>query len=150
MRQNPTTKRAHGKACSASPLPSDQHPSAWLNGDLRGLDPGIRKAVERLQAEGIETFESCEGGTGHSFPEPTVRFYGTPEAGWRAVGICLAYGLPILFDGAFCTSPMAMNLWAAMGNRIQSALEPSLMHSSQRGLFPVELRMRCCGLICLP
>lgn len=26
------------------------------------LDRGIRKAVERLQASGIETFESCEGG----------------------------------------------------------------------------------------
>jgi hypothetical protein len=49
------------------------------------LDRGIRKAVERLQACGIETFESCEGGDGHAFPEPTIRFY-----------VCLAYGLPIL------------------------------------------------------
>jgi hypothetical protein len=47
------------------------------------LDRGIRKAVERLQACGIETFESCEGGEGHAFQEPTIRFYGTPEAGWR-------------------------------------------------------------------
>jgi hypothetical protein len=62
-----------------------------------GLDPGIRAYVERLQESGIETFESCEGGPGHAYPEPTVRFYGTPEAGWRAVGICLAYGLPIQF-----------------------------------------------------
>ena len=60
------------------------------------LDRGIRKAVERLQACGIETFESCEGGEGHAFQEPTIRFYGTPEAGWRAVAACLAYGLPIL------------------------------------------------------
>jgi len=59
------------------------------------LDIGIRKAVERLQSCGIETFESCEGGPNHSYPEPTIRFYGTPEAGWRAVGICLAHGLPI-------------------------------------------------------
>ena len=59
------------------------------------LDLGIKKAVEILQGCGIETFESCEGGYGHSYPEPTVRFYGTPEAGWRAVGICLAHGLPI-------------------------------------------------------
>src|SRR5665811_834390 len=36
------------------------------------------------------------GGEGHAYPEPTVRFYGTPEAAWRAVGVCLAYGLPIL------------------------------------------------------
>lgn len=60
------------------------------------LDPGIRLAVERLQAAGIETFESCEGGHGHAFTEPTVRFHGGPEAGWRALGICLAYGLPVL------------------------------------------------------
>ena len=59
------------------------------------LDVGIRKAVEILQSNGIETFESCEGGSGHSYPEPTIRFYGTPEAGWRALGICLSYGLPI-------------------------------------------------------
>ena len=45
------------------------------------LDRGIRKAVERLRASQIETFESCEGGAGHAFPEPTIRFYGTPEAG---------------------------------------------------------------------
>lgn len=51
-----------------------------------GLDPGIKKAVMLLQKEGIGTFESCEGGKGHAFPEPTIRFYGTPEAGWRAVG----------------------------------------------------------------
>lgn len=60
------------------------------------IDPGILKAVERLQADGVATFESCEGGTGHAYPEPTVRFSGTPETGWRALGICLAYGLPVL------------------------------------------------------
>jgi hypothetical protein len=60
------------------------------------LDLGIRRAVEVLKAAGIETFESCEGGKGHAYTEPTVRFHGTPEAGWRAVGACLAYGLPVL------------------------------------------------------
>lgn len=60
------------------------------------LDAGIRIAVERLKSSGIETFESCEGGKGHAYTEPTVRFHGTPEAGWRAVAICLAYGLPIM------------------------------------------------------
>ncbi len=60
------------------------------------LDRGIRTAVERLQASGIETFESCEGGQRHAFPEPTIRFYGTPEAGWRALAACFAYGFPVL------------------------------------------------------
>jgi hypothetical protein len=60
------------------------------------LDGGIKKAVMLLQAAGVSTFESCEGGEGHAYTEPTVRFHGTPEAGWRAMGICLAYGLPVL------------------------------------------------------
>lgn len=67
-----------------------------LMGDTSLLDPGIARAVRLLQAGGIETFESCEGGLGHAYPEPTVRFHGVPEAGWRAVACCLANGLPIL------------------------------------------------------
>ncbi len=65
-------------------------------GLLPDLDPGIRDYVARLRGEGIGTFESCEGGPGHAFTEPTVTFYGTPGEGWRAVALCLAYGLPIL------------------------------------------------------
>ncbi len=55
------------------------------------------KQTAEIQANGIETFESCEGGEGHAFPVPTatIRFYGTPGAGWRAVAACIAYGLPI-------------------------------------------------------
>jgi hypothetical protein len=63
---------------------------------LGGLDRGIKKTVLRLQSEGIETFQSCEGGKGHARQEPVIQFHGTPEAGWRAVAVCLAYGLPIL------------------------------------------------------
>lgn len=62
---------------------------------LAHLDPGIRKAVALMRAAGIETFESCEGGKEHAYPEPTVRFHGTPEAGYRALSVCLAHGLPI-------------------------------------------------------
>jgi hypothetical protein len=60
------------------------------------IDPGIARAVEILQANGIETFESCEGGDGHAFPEPTVRFHGTPAAGSRALSVCMDYDLPVL------------------------------------------------------
>jgi hypothetical protein len=60
------------------------------------IDPGIRQAVQRLQEAGIETFESCEGGNGHSYPEPTVAFLGGPDAGWRALSACLAYRLPVM------------------------------------------------------
>ena len=60
------------------------------------VDPGILRGVEVLQMSNIETFESCEGGQGHAFPEPTIRFHGTAEAGWRALAVCISYGLPIL------------------------------------------------------
>ena len=60
------------------------------------LDRGIEKAVRQLQSQGIETFESCEGGPGHAYPEPTVRFHGSIAAGWHAIGVCLDHGLPIM------------------------------------------------------
>lgn len=59
------------------------------------LDRGVAKAVEILRAAGIETCQSCEGGKGHAYPEPTVDFRGTPEAGWRALSACIAHGLPV-------------------------------------------------------
>jgi len=66
-----------------------------LNYDPEKLDPGIRPAVELLNRFGVETFESCEGGEGHSFPEPTVRFHGDAGEGYRAVGILLSHGFPV-------------------------------------------------------
>jgi hypothetical protein len=48
-----------------------------------------------LRAGGVETFESCEGGEGHAYPEPTVAFLGGAYAGWLAMSICLANGLPV-------------------------------------------------------
>jgi len=50
------------------------------------LDRGIAKTVERLRAAGVETYESCEGGPGHAYPEPTIAFRGGPYAGWVALG----------------------------------------------------------------
>ncbi len=49
------------------------------------LDPGIESAVLALRAAGIETFESCEGGRSHAYPEPTVRFYGDKQTGLEAL-----------------------------------------------------------------
>jgi hypothetical protein len=60
------------------------------------LDAGIRAYVETLAAEGVETFESCEGGEGHSMPEPTVKFYGEQGAGFHALAVALEHGLPVL------------------------------------------------------
>lgn len=65
------------------------------NGAIEGIDPGIAKIVRVLRAWGVDTFESCEGGPGHAFPEPTVRFHGWNGAGLIALGIALEQGLPV-------------------------------------------------------
>lgn len=59
------------------------------------LDTGIEAAVRVLHAAGIDTFESCEGGTGHAYPEPTVRFRGTEPEGHRAFLTAVSAGLPV-------------------------------------------------------
>jgi|SRR5665213_3468107 len=59
------------------------------------LDPGIRHAVEVLLALGVETFESCQGGEGHSYPEPTVAFNGGAGEGLRALAAAIEWELPV-------------------------------------------------------
>jgi hypothetical protein len=59
------------------------------------LDPGIRRYVLALRSGGIETFESCEGGEGHAFTEPTVRFAGAMAEGFKAFGVAKELGLPV-------------------------------------------------------
>src|SRR2546425_11519822 len=62
---------------------------------VRGIDKGIAREVRVLWDNGIETFESCEGGTGHSFHEPTIRFHGDQAEGFRALAIALQHGLKV-------------------------------------------------------
>src|SRR5207237_5867026 len=59
------------------------------------IDRGIAHAVKQLRDAGIETYESCEGGEGHAFTEPTIRFYGDKAEGYRAASIALQLGLPV-------------------------------------------------------
>jgi hypothetical protein len=59
------------------------------------LDPGIARAVRALRAGGVETFESCEGGEGHAYPEPTVRFHGEHPEGFRALSVAMQAGLRV-------------------------------------------------------
>ena len=59
------------------------------------IDAGIQRAVTTLRAGGIETFESCQGGSGHAYPEPTVRFRGDRSEGYRALAAAMQAGLPV-------------------------------------------------------
>lgn len=60
------------------------------------IDAGILPAVEILNNNGFETFESCEGGEGHAYFEPTVRFFGTEFDLIRAYEVCIANGLNVI------------------------------------------------------
>lgn len=59
------------------------------------LDAGIEPFVKYLVSKGIETFESCEGGSNHAYPEPTVRFHGARPEGYRAVSYALEAGFHV-------------------------------------------------------
>ncbi len=59
------------------------------------LDPGIARYVDVLYAAGIKTYESCEGGEGHSYAEPAIRFYGERGEGFRALAVALQWGFPV-------------------------------------------------------
>jgi hypothetical protein len=63
---------------------------------LSSLDEGIARFVDVLDAAGIETFESCQGGDGHAFDIPTVRFYGERGEGFRALAAALQAQLPVM------------------------------------------------------
>ena len=59
------------------------------------LDPGIEYAVRVLNEGGVDTFESCQGGIGHAYTEPTIRFHGDKAEGYKALTIALQNKLPI-------------------------------------------------------
>lgn len=63
--------------------------------DYSGLDPGISLYVKILWEHGVETCESCQGGKGHSYTEPTVVFRGSPGVGHEALGLAQINGLPV-------------------------------------------------------
>jgi hypothetical protein len=75
---------------------SDAEPGPVFKPDpCSPLDDGIKPYVLALNAAGVETFESCEGGDGHALPEPTIRFHGDRAEGFRALAEAQRSGLPV-------------------------------------------------------
>lgn len=80
-------------------------PLKWSREQLEGfarkidatgcMDLGIIRAVQILVDADIATYESCQGGEGHAYREPTIRFRGTPACGWRALSLLMTYDLPV-------------------------------------------------------
>lgn len=59
------------------------------------VDLGVSNAVKTLRAAGVETYESCQGGEGHSYGRPTIRFSGTKFCGHLALGIAIKECWPV-------------------------------------------------------
>lgn len=67
----------------------------YIPDEDKQLDRGIRQAVMILRQGGVETFESCQGGDGHAYREPTVRFRGDRSEGFVALAAAMQAGLPV-------------------------------------------------------
>lgn len=59
------------------------------------LDADIDSFVRHLVSNGIETYESCQGGPGHVYQEPTVRFLGCASEGYKGLSYALEGGFNI-------------------------------------------------------
>jgi hypothetical protein len=88
-------RNGHGESAVYLGMPRDDLEAFAPAVDLE-LDPGIRRYVLILRQAGIETFESCQGGVGHAFPDPTIKFHGNNWEGFKAISVAMTYGLPVL------------------------------------------------------
>lgn len=69
----------------------------WKPDEYEGLDVGILFAVKVLHAAGIETCQSCQGGEGHAYREPSVDLSADASGvgGFAALAALRDYGLPV-------------------------------------------------------
>lgn len=83
------------------------------------FDPGIAPYVGWLFLSGIETNQSCEGGKGYPYPEPTIEFDGNRFEGFRALCVALERGMPVkelrrfwsIEEGEPCGPYWALTFW---------------------------------------
>ncbi len=87
------------------------------------LDQGISPFVRSLRDHNVETFESCEGGAGHAYPEPTVRFYGEKDEGFRAYAAAVREGLPV---------DALRRVWVTVGEELTGPYWEMTFHSRGR------------------
>lgn len=95
------------------------------------LDRGISYAVKVLRDGGIETYESCQGGPGHAFTEPTVRFHGVLADGPKAFATAMTFGLPVrelrrwwdVRDGELTGPSWELTFWPQRLRRLQREAE---------------------------
>jgi hypothetical protein len=59
------------------------------------VDLGIVRGVQILKDTHFATLQSCQGGEGHAFPEPTILFQATRAGAFHALSVLMTYELPV-------------------------------------------------------
>ena len=89
-------KRERSAAPAASPPLRTllEHKTVLITGAARRVGASIARV---LHAAGFETCQSCQGGKGHSYPEPTIDMValGDDAQGFGALAALRQYGLPV-------------------------------------------------------
>ena len=77
----------------SAPMRDKMMPDDWYD----RLDAGVRFAVKVLHAKGFETCQSCQGGDGHSYDQPTVDLNAAADDAWgfAAMATLQDYGLQV-------------------------------------------------------
>lgn len=129
----PTEAPVHSAACSGGASAGACASEVGNGGgvlstffDGEDLDPGILPLVIVLRDAGMETYESCQGGEGHAYPEPTIRFHGDRSEGHKALA------------AADLDRHRRRGHRTLLGDRLQAYLRRA--HSAQSGLPPVPCR----------
>jgi hypothetical protein len=76
-----------------APLRSKVFPESFY----RAIDAGVRFPVRVLHAYGFDTCQSCQGGKGHAYDQPTIEMESTGDdaGGFGALAALQRYGLPV-------------------------------------------------------
>src|SRR5688572_25103382 len=121
--------------------------------DPSDLDPRIEPAVRVLRASGVPTYESCEGGPGHAFPEPTVRFRGNMAEGFAALATAIDAEPEIGLSVYQLRRVWRLDDGEPTGPWWDLVFRPAVRSSHSEGDRPCPARgspSRCCCLRCSP
>ena len=66
-------------------------PSGVVN--ISDADPEIIPILKILNENGIDTFESCQGGIEHAFGKPTICFEGNYETAMKVMNLCKKFNI---------------------------------------------------------
>ncbi len=110
------------------------------------LDEGIKNIVITLIKNGVETYQSCEGGRGHAYPWPTVEFRGSSAEGLRALSVAITYGFPVqqlqqvwdIEDGRISDTCWILTFWPPKGSQIWEDRDTTARYAAMKTISQTD------------